>query len=412
MVDYAGVVSRDGRSESSNWERSPPRSGTRWWAVVAVIAGTVIALGIVPALRGSPSATLSVGPTGAPIGPAIPDSVDPDNFDGARLRPVETSTQRSGSGPLLPGAPDLTIVAADGTSLRLLDTDTGDLRRVVVRRPGRASLSGTLFVVGGGIVVDADNDVVFVPLSSALPTRVAASHRAVPTTDDSSVWVFDNSTPYTAGTASRVALDGTVLDTIVVPAVAQPISGTADGLLVSTPGAVTLISDDGQPRRVAQGTAVATDGQRLASLQCGEDLSCAVTIGTIDEPAHVRTQLGPSVLPAGYFGLPTGSRRQARMTARFSPDGRWLALPLHESRGGRGLDNTTTVAIIDTATGRETQRLEGSSLSPFDSPLAWSPDGVWLIFVSGRDVHAWRAADGRTVTIDADLAAVRALAVR
>jgi hypothetical protein len=377
-----------------------------------VIAGAVIVLGAMSALRRTPSATLSVGPTGAAAGPAITDPVDPDDFGGPRLRPVGTSLQRSGNGPLLPGAPELTIVAADGTGLRLLDTDTGDLRRIEIRRPAPASLSSALFVVDGGLVVDADNDVVFVPRNSARPTRIAAGHRAVSTADDSSVWVYDAFTPYIAGTASRVDLDGTVRDQIAIPAVVEPVFGTADGLLVSAPGAVTLMSVDGQRRRIAQGMAVATDGVRLAWLQCAEDLSCAINIGTIDEPVQARTQLGPSVLPAGYFGLPSGTRRHARMRASFSPDGRWLALPLHENRGGQGLDNVTTVAVIDTTTGAEARRLEGSSLSPFSSPLAWSPDGAWLVYVSGRDVNAWRAADGRTVTIDADLAPVRALAVR
>jgi hypothetical protein len=405
-------VTRGAGSETAKWELSTRRSGTRWAALAAAIASIVIVFGMAQARRSTPSATLSLGAAGAPLGSTPAEQPDPRAFGGDRLRPVGTTMRRAGAGPVLPGAPDLTILAADGTGLHLIDTDTGDLRRIVIRRPAPASLSATLFVVGDHIVVDADNDVAVLARRDVRPTRVAAGHRAVPTFDGTSVWVFDKFTPYIAGTASRVGLDGTVHDQITLPAVVEPVAGTADGLLVSAPGAVTLISPDGQRRQVAQGMAVATDGHRLAWLQCAEDLSCAVNIGTTDDAVRARTQLDPSVLPAGYFGLPSGRRRHARMTASFSPDGRWLALPLHEDRGGQGRGTVTTVAIIDTATGTEVRRLEGSSLSPFDSPLAWSPDSAWLVHVSGRDLSAWRAADDRIVTIDVELTTVRALAVR
>jgi len=372
------------------------------WVVAAVAVAAAVAAGIV--LRsGDASSTLSVGPTAAPpAGKVIAEAVDPRDFIPERLPPVETTTEQAGAGPLLPGAPDLTIVAADDTGLQLLDTDTGDLRRIAIRRPTPAALTETLFTVGDAIVVHADIDVVVLPASTSRPTRLASRHRAVPTVADDSVWVFDAPTPYVSGTASRVGLDGTVHDQIQLPAIAEPLVGTAEGLMVSAPGAVIFVSGDGQRRPVARGLAVATDGRRLAWLQCFNDMSCAVNVGTVDDPGQVRTALQPGVLPAGVFDLPIGT---------FSPDGRWLALPLYESRASRGLDEVS-ISIIDTATGIEAQRLKGSTVTPFDTPSAWSPDSAWLVFVSGSDVRAWRTADGRTVTIDADLRSVRALTVR
>ena len=393
------------RSAPTAWEqfpRHPARRSMMLSVVAAVAVAAAVAVGI--ALRsGDASPTLPVGPTAAPAaGGSIADPVDPGAFNPERLPPVETTTEQAGAGPLLPGAPDLTIIAADDTGLQLLDTDTGDMRRIAIRRPTPAALTETLFTVGDTIVVHADIDVVVLPAGTSRPIRLASRHRAVPTVDDDSVWVFDAPTPYVSGTASRVGLDGTVHDQIQLPAIAEPLVGTAEGLMVSAPGAVIFVSGDGQRRPVARGMAVATDGRRLAWLQCFNDMSCAVNVGTVDDPGQVRTALQPGVLPAGVFDLPIGT---------FSPDGRWLALPLYESRASRGLDEVR-ISIIDTATGIEAQRLDGSTVTPFDTPSAWSPDSAWLVFVSGSDVRAWRTADGRTVTIDADLRNVRALTVR
>jgi hypothetical protein len=388
------------RPKTAGWEQPPHPGERRWWAAAAAVAAVVLGIAVLVLPRDR-TAGLSVGPTTAPVEATLTDPVDPRDFIPERLAPVDTTTEQPGTGQLLPGAPaDLTIIAADDSGLYLLETDTGDLRRIAVRRPAPASLSETLFVVGDHIVVDADTDVVVLPRTSVRPTRIADGHRAVPTVDDRSVWVFDSISPFVTGTASRIGLDGTVHTQVQLPAIAEPLVGTADGLVVGTPGAVTLVGADGQRRLVARGMAVATDGRRLAWLQCADDLSCAVNIGTIDDPEQVRTALDPRVLPAGFFGLPTGT---------FSPDGRWLALPLYES--GRGLEDVT-VSVIDTTTGTEAYRAQGSTRTPFNTPLAWSPDSRWLIFVSESELRAWPAGQRQATTIDMDLGGIRALAVR
>lgn len=368
--------------------------------MAATVAAVVVGVAVL-AMPGERPAGLSVGPTSAPADATLTNPVDPRDFVPERFAPIETTTQAPGSGPLLPGSPaGLTIIAADDNGLYLLDTDAGSLRRITVRHPAPASLSETLFVVGDDIVVDADNNVVVLPRTSVRPTRIAAGHRAVPTVDDGAVWVFDSVTPFVTGTASRIGLDGTVLNQVQLPAIAEPLVGNADGLVVGTPGAVTFVAADGQRRLLARGMAVASDGRRLAWLQCADDLSCAVNIGTVDDPNQVRTALDPAVLPAGFFGLPTGA---------FSPDGRWLALPLYKSSRGLG---DATVSVIDTTTGTEAYRAKGSARTPFNTPLAWSPDSRWLIFVSESDLRAWRAGQRQATTIDVGLPGIRALAVR
>jgi hypothetical protein len=386
-----------------SWEQPPSGRRARRVLPVAVAvvgAAAVIAAGWSTASRPWSTGTLVVGPT--PPAGQVSAAVDAGDFAPERLPPVAVTTEQPGDGALVDGAPDLTVVAADDTGLQLLDVRTGDLERVEVRRPNRASLSETLFMIGGSLIVDADNDVVAIPETGRRPSRIAANHRAIRTIDDDAIWVFDNFTPYVSGTASRVTFDGQVEAQVQLPAVAEPLVGTGDGLVVGAPGAITFVSGDGDRRLIARGMTVATDGRRLAWLRCEDDLSCGVTIGTIDDPEQIRTALDPAVLPAGFFGLPIGT---------FSPDGRWLAMPLYRSRGRRGVEGVT-VSVIDTRTGTASEQLTGSSLTPFDTPLAWSPDSRWLVFVSGADVRLWDATTGREITLDVDLRGVRALAVR
>lgn len=372
--------------------------------VVAVVV-TIVVGGTVLLSRGRSPATLSVGPTEPGADALAGTAVDAADFAQQRLPPVEVTTEAPGAGPLLPGAAgDLTLVAADDSGLQLIDMGTGRLRRIQLARPAPAALSDTLVVVDDTIIVDADTNVVGLPPATPRPTRLAAGHRAIPTVDDESVWVIDTFSPFVNGTATRVGLDGTIHDRVTVAAVAEPLVGTADSLVVAAPGAIVSVGGEEQRRLIARGIALASDGGRLAWLQCADDRSCAVNIGTLDDPAQVRRALDPTLLPAGYFGLfglPMGA---------FSPDGRWLALPLYGSRSGRPED--VTVTVIDTSTGTEVFRADGSSVTSFATPLTWSPDSRWLLFMSDGDVRAWPAGERRTRLLDVDVRAVRALAVR
>lgn len=388
------------------WEEPPPRVLRRPWLLAAGVGVAVLAALTVLVLvaRDEPPSVLTVGPTRQPDDPGLASAVDPRDFVPERLPPLEVATERAGDGALLPDPPqDLTIIAADDTGLQIVDADTGDQRRVQVVRGGPASLTETLFVVGDSVIFDADADVVRIREGDVRPLRVADSHRAIRTIDDRSVWVFDNFSPFVEGVASRVSFDdGAVRHQVRLPSVAQPLVGTADGLVVGAPGAISYVSADGDRRLVARGMAVATDGDRLAWLQCADDMSCAVILGTLDDPDQVRTTLDPAVLPAGFFGLPTGT---------FSPDGRWLALPLYQSRGRRGVGQVT-VTVLDARTGAPVFGADGSSLTPFNTPLAWSPDSQWLVFMSDAELRAWRPGADRSTVVEADLRAVRALAVR
>lgn len=385
-----------------SWEEPPRRRGRTSWLLPAGIGVAVLVVLVVifvPRARG-PS-TLTVGPSAPPADADVADAVDPGDFIPERLGRLRTATESAGDGPLLPGA-DLTIVAADDTGVQFVDTATGDHRRVQVVTTAPASLTDRVFVIGDSVIIDADADVVRIRDGALRPARIAHNHRAITTIDDRSVWVFDNFSPFVDGVASRVDFDGEVHDQVRLPAVTQPLVGTAAGLVVTAPSAVSMISTDGSRRLIAPGPAVAADGDRVAWLQCTDEPSCAVAMGTMDDPDQVRTTLDPAVLPAGFFGIPF---------ATFSPDGRWLALPLYRTRGRRSVEQAT-VTVLDTTTGIEVFRADGSSVTPLDQPLAWSPDGRYLIFMSGSDIHAWRAGAEESMALDTPLRGVRALAVR
>ena len=391
-----------------SWEAPPPRRARRrrWTLPAALVIATAVGVaGIMALTRDGEPSSLTIGPTDPPADAIADTTVDTADFAQRRLPPVDVTSERPGTGPLLPGAgADLTLIAADGRGLQLVDLATGEVRRIEIVGPSPATLSDTVFTVDDWIIVDAEAEVIGLPPATPRPTRVAANHRAITTIDDDSIWVMDTFSSFASGTATRIGLDGTVQDRVGLAAVAEPLIGTADRLIIAAPGVIVSVGSDGRRRLIARGTALATDGERLSWLECTDDISCAITIGTLDDPAQVRRTLDPALLPAGYFGLfglPLG---------RFSPDGRWLALPLYGSRSGR--PEGVAVTVIDTSTGAEVFRADGSSVTSFATPLAWTPDSRWLLFVSGNTIRAWPAGEPRARRLDVGLRAVRALAVR
>lgn len=216
-------------------------------------------------------------------------------------------------------------------------------------------------MVGDHVILDTNNStVVMVRDDRPRPVVLARNHHLVATSDTSSVWVHNGGLGGLSGVATRLGLDGAVLDQIALPALARPLVGTRDGLLVGTAGTIIEVDGGGSHREIAHGLALASDGRRLAHLDCAADLSCSVMFGTIDDPDGVRVPLQPDDVPLGLFDKPSG---------RFSPDGRWLALPLY--RAGRNAQvERSSVVIFDVRLGVEALRLEGSPCA-YPQPTRW-----------------------------------------
>lgn len=391
------------------WEQTPDPGAARrrLWAVALLVAIAVVTWMLLT--RGEGSGMLTIGPTAppTPAGLVVPSS-DPSDVTPTPLGRMESATEIAGDGPMLPGAPELTVITSAEGELSTIDLATGDIR--VMGSPVGAPYvtdPWMLFTVGDHVISNAVDHVLAMTGPDQQTTRLARNHFALPTFDDTSVWVRGNLYGV-VGTSLllRLRLDGTVADRIVVPAVAQPRAGIADGVLLSTPSGIHIASGDGVRRITASGELLAVSAdRRLAWLDCAADLSCYIVIGTLDDPDQVRVPIAPNEVTTGDIGLPLG---------RFSPDGRQLALPL--LRFGVGEMNMMNahgaVAILDTATGSEMTRIQNPLSEAYEgSPFEWSPDGRFLFVGLGSILSAWDADTGDLTELDDRPNPIRGLAV-
>lgn len=313
--------------------------------------------------------------------------------DRPSAEPVAVTT---GSGALLPGGADFTIIAADQSGWRVIEVATGAVTRWRLHGIGQW-MSQALFPSGDDLVLNAGlgpSDVYRVA-PDGRAVRIATRRQAIPTVaDNGAVWVHDGLSDDFGGVVSLVEPDGSVRERVVLPSLTRPAVGTGAGLLVTTDAGTALVSDGRVRPVLADATVVAADPDRVAHVTCDPAPSCEVLIGSYDQPEQHRLLLAPGDVPGGYFGPGLG---------RFSPDGRWLALPVF-TQSARGY-----ITIVDTRTGERVGRPEGSA-RPFSSALAWSPDSEWLVLSSGDGIDAWNSGSGGVVNMDTG--AVQALAVR
>jgi hypothetical protein len=312
-------------------------------------------------------------------------------------------TAIAGDRPLLPDAPDVTLVTTSDQELRTIDLATGDGHRSGLLTQESYGLDPwTLFGVGDHVISNANNHVVRLRPSDMQLVRLARNHFALPTYDDDAVWVLESQAGQAPPTVLRVRLDGTVTDQVALPPVAQPQAGTGAGMLLSTPSGIHLASGDDIRRLTASGQLVAVSAdQRLAWLDCAADLSCQIVIGTFDDPDQTRVPIRRTEVPRG-FGVALGG---------FSPDGRLLAVPLLRFDAARE-PAQTSIAIIDTATGSEETRIPAPPAQAFDgTPFDWSADSRWLFVGLGTSLSAWNADTGALTQLDAGTSQIRGLVV-
>lgn len=381
-----------------SWEPAATgRDAQRWVAgaaaallVVAAVVGLARLGPQAPAAGGGPTAGASPGAftlaaSAAPVDPAL--------FAQAPLPEIEADAGGTG-GPRLPGAGDRMLMVLEPGGVRLVDLADGSHRLLRVADAGLGTPTGAAVLTPRGPVLGIGGDVVRID-PAGRPVRVATDHRLVSAGGRHAVWLHAVDDATNGGTATLLRDDGAVLARIGVPRGTRPIAGTAEQLVVGGPGTVAVLGTDGSRRMVARGDPVASDGDRVAWVDCARPEACAVVLGTADDPDRVRTTVTPTDLQV--IGPPTGM---------FSPDGRWLALPRPPATAGGAAWH---VAVLDTTTGVEVARLPDTDASYV--PMAWSPDGRWLVVETRDGLAAWQA--GRdTDRLDGAPLRVRGLVMR
>lgn len=376
------------------WEGSSDAQGRTWLAWVALAVAAVVSLALVLQTWGRDRALIV-----APPAPSTP----PDH---AAIAPVPVGLARvgdtvAGAEPPVPDTSDMTVVAVDDLgTLQFIDVRTGDRRRVDLVLPAISATRvgvDTMVEVDGEIVMDANDAVVALDLDRGIVSIVAEDRRVVPSISPTAVWLVDDFGGESTPTATRFEParpdDDAARPTVGLPTMSRAVAGTRDGVIVALPGRTAAVSTDGTRRRIASGRAIASDGARLAHLSCGPTQACGIVIGTLDDPDRARTRLtraGASLNPS----LVTGA---------FSPDGRRLAVALDpditETAGGRAAE----VLVIEVTDGRLRRRMTIRQVRG-PPPLAWSPDGRWLVVGAGRAVQLWHADRGVVLLDDIGVA--------
>lgn len=387
------------------WEDAPrPGRPRRRLAVIAAVtaAGILGGTALLVAADGD-AGQLRVGRPAQPGDTAQDTATTPSALPITALEPLAVALRRPGDGPLLPDGAAYTIAASRREQLTLIDTATGAARDVDLPPSSRPAAGvEAMFASGGDVIIDHHGTVLRIGRDGS-SARIADRGHALPTIDEAgSVWLSDAPSSAVTSTVMRVAPDGAVLERVALPAIARPVAGTADGLVVWAPGNISVVRGDDAEEVTGSGQLIATDGRRVAWVDCTAGVECAVVLGTTDDPDLVRTPLHRDDIPGGYYGLPTGT---------YSPDGRWLALPIYRI-GGRGVLERPWVTVVDTATGAQVWQTRGPFTRTFSSlPLAWSPDSSWL-FVASRDgMTAWRSGAATATVLPLGGEPPRALAV-
>jgi len=174
----------------------------------------------------------------------------------------------------------------------------------------------------------------------------------------------------------------------------RPIIGTADGLVVSGPvGGLALVDGahpgplrtglDVQEVITAQGHTLLVEGSKPGVVE-GSQAGGSPELWTVD----VRTGTSRPVGPPGRIGVAVGGAPGAK----FSPDGRWLAL--FTPYAGPHPQLADQLSLVDLRRGTVTAVPGGGTAS--DQPaLAWSADSRWVFFLQAggpvdRTIGAYR----------------------
>ncbi len=335
---------------------SAPRA--RWPWVVAAAAGIMAVLGVFAFLGADEEAVVTVGDdavetvtTPAPGPVTTPSEVEAGIFG-----------ERTGTA----------LIFDDGyDGIVIVDLDAGvATRRSIGGAPGdqpvRLWRSGDSLLAGW-------NGVTVTSLDDFETSTLAGSWVFLPSPVDGELWLIGETPANDGETPVRlVELDGTVLAEGMVPGapVSSPTLAFRGGLVLNGGGSgLTLWHADGSPPSVLGGAGA--PAEPMASSRT--DLAWCQ--GWPCTEVHITDT---ATLDEVLVDLPPGQGGFVGWGARFSHDGRYLAVVVQSRAGVIDDDTTGELAVVDVESG-EIVFLSDKELDPFFS-IAWSRDDseVWI----------------------------------
>ena len=227
------------------------------------------------------------------------------------------------AGPLFDRPTGLQLVGYGTDGLfRRIDIDSGAITTLMPDVPiftnAAMALDGAIVVIlNSGLWVYPEGAAAGVPAGPVLSMLGPAGRHAV--------WVLVSADNGRLG-MYRVGADGSRLDEgLAVPALTKAVgaAGVQGPLVEANGGGVYLVSPDGSsPRRVAEGSFLTANNDRLATVSCDEALKCSLVVTNVAGGVELSTPLKDGDL-SGYF--PT-------MVAALSPDGHRLAYVIQGAR--------------------------------------------------------------------------------
>ncbi|MET0904405.1 MAG: hypothetical protein ABWZ52_14305 [Acidimicrobiales bacterium] len=361
---------RDPRPPIEIWDDEPaaesvqvvttgPRTRRSRVRALAACAGIVVVLmgGLVLGDDDRPAATERGAPDDDEANAGTDRATTGRRDTTTRPEPTTTTTEVLPGAPLL-GEPSGLQVVVGGS--RVIDLDTGESRRLAVRV--LAETQRRLIVTGDGTAAlwPAPYDGSGSTRIATIPAGRVVSEASV-VGDGTLVWLVQRR-PETGGpgqpvTADLVDLEGRTLAHLDIRDDLFPSGAVDRGVVASGPGGTYVIDPEGAAQRISTGTLITAAHNRVHAYTCDEHLQCGLE--TLDERGQ-RLDWSPIEDPnpgspiAGFAVAAAPDGRRAFIVYRdgqpnqvfldgvlvseaaaggnpaWSPDGRWLAVPVAE----------------------------------------------------------------------------------
>jgi RNA polymerase subunit RPABC4/transcription elongation factor Spt4 len=352
---------------------------------LAIIGGAILVVVIVVAVVGHrrsgtdraaslPTTALATTTTG----PAA-------NGAGTTSELPTTTAAVDGSGPLFDRPTGLQLVGYGTDGLfRRIDVDSGLITTVL---PDTPIFTNAAMALDGAIVVILNSGLWVYPEGAPAGLQVGPVLSMLGPAGRHAVWVLVSADNGRLG-MYRVGADGARLDVgLAVPALTKAVgaAGVQGPLVEANGGGVYLVAPDGStPRRVAEGSFLTANNDRIATVSCDETLTCSLVVTSVAGGVEHSTQLQAGDLN-GYF--PT-------LVAALSPDGSRLA---YVNQGARQAQ-LRVLDLVDNRVLFEGPWERADDLVLSSNPLVWSPDSNFLAWADKDGLQILDAGAGRGPT--------------